>query len=156
MTRIWLHPRDGGAYEAVARFLADRIGEYPNGWQVGTIMAVAKDDRIVAAVLFHNWQPRNGVIEISGASDDGRWLSRALLFDLFDYAFNQMGAQAVVACMDAGRPLTRIFEAYGFRRYDIPRLRGRDKAETVMVLGDDDWKANGFHKEHADGQEERA
>lgn len=152
MTRIWLHPRDGAAYEAVARFLADRIGGWPDGWQIGTILAIAKGDKIVAAVLFHNWQPQNGVIEISAASDDRGWLSRAVLFDLFDYAFNQMGAQAVVARMDAGRPLIRIFEAYGFRRYDIPRLRGRDAAETVMILGDEDWKANGFHKEHADGQ----
>ena len=152
MTRIWLHPRDGAAYEAVARFLADRIGAEVAGWQTGTIMAVAKGDRIVAAVLFHNWQPRHGVIEVSAASDDRGWRSRAVLFDLFDYAFNQMVAQAVVARMDAGRPLIRIFEAYGFRRYDIPRLRGRDAAETVMILGDEDWKANGFHKEHADGQ----
>lgn len=152
MTRIWLHPRDGAAYEAVARFLADRIGAEVAGWQTGTIMAVAKGDRIVAAVLFHNWQPRHGVIEVSGASDDRGWLSRAVLFDLFDYAFNQMGAQAVVARMDADRPLGRRFEAYGFRRYDIPRLRGRDKAETVMVLGNDEWTANGWHKENADGR----
>lgn len=152
MTRIWLHPRDGAAYEAVARFLADRIGAEVAGWQTGTIMAIAKGDRIVAAVLFHNWQPRHGVIEVSAASDDKGWLSRAVMFDLFDYAFNQMGAQAVVARMDADRPLGRRFEAYGFRRYDIPRLRGRDKAETVMVLGNDEWTANGWHKENADGR----
>ena len=70
MTRIWLHPRDGAAYEAAARFLADRIGAEVAGWQTGTIMAIAKGDRIVAAVLFHNWQPRHGVIEVSAASDD--------------------------------------------------------------------------------------
>jgi len=152
VTRIWLHPRDGAAYEAVARFLADRIGEWPNGWQIGTILAIARGDEIVAAVLFHNWQPGHGVIEVSGASDDKRWLSRAVMFDLFDYAFNQMGAQAVLARMDADRPLGRRFEAYGFRRYDIPRLRGRDKAEAVLVLSDDEWAANGWHKENADGR----
>lgn len=114
-------------------------------------MAVADGEQIVAAVLFHNWQPQNGVLEISAASDTKMWLSRATLFEIFNYAFNEVGAQAVVACMDAGRPLIRIFEAYGFKRYEIPRLRGRDKAETVMVLGDDEWKANGFHKEHGHG-----
>ena len=101
MTRIWLHPRDGAAYEAVARFLADRIGGWPDGWQIGTILAIAKGDKIVAAVLFHNWQPQNGVIEISAASDDRRWLSRAVMQDMFAYAFVQMAAQAVVARMDA-------------------------------------------------------
>ena len=146
MTRIWLHPRDGAAYEAVARFLADRIGGWPDGWQIGTILAIAKGDKIVAAVLFHNWQPQNGVIEISAASDDRRWLSRAVMQDMIAYAFVQMAAQAVVARMDAGRRLIRIFEAVGFRQYEIPRMRGRDKAEAVLVLGDDEWAESRFNR----------
>lgn len=147
---IWLHHGQNGYAEAV-QFVCERIGECPVGWEIGTVMLVADDDRILAGVLFHNWQPGNGVIQISAASDSKRWLTRPILKDMFSYAFAEIGAQAVVACMDAGRPLARIFEAYGFTKHEIPRLRGRDKAEAVMVLGDDQWKANGFHKEMRHG-----
>lgn len=147
---IWLHHSQTGYVEA-AWFVCDRIGEWPVGWETGTVMLVADGEKIVAGVLFHNWQSKSGVVQISAASDSKRWITRPILKDLFSYAFNTIGAQAVIACMDAGRPLTRIFEAYGFTRHEIPRLRGRDKAEAVMVLGDDQWKANGFHKETQHG-----
>lgn len=147
MRSVWLHHGQGNDYLKAARFICDRIGEGPVGWETGTVMLVADGDRVLAGVMFHNWQPASGVVQISAASDSKRWLTRPILREMFAYAFDTMGAQAVVACMDAGRTLARIFEAYGFKKYEIPRLRGRDKAEAVMVLGDDEWKANGFHKE---------
>jgi RimJ/RimL family protein N-acetyltransferase len=116
----------------------------------GTAAAVAGHGKIVAAVLFHNWDKGAGVIEISAASDNKRWLSRAVLLELFSYAFNRLGCQAVVARIDPeNTSLARIFASYGFKRYDLPRLRGRNKGEAVLILGDDDWRANGFHKEYA-------
>ena len=150
MHSLWFHHTDT-AYRNAAEFICARIGEYPIGWDCGTVMLVADGKTIVAGVMFHNWQPASGVVQISAASDSKRWLTRPTLKAMFGYAFDTMGAQAVVACMDAGRPLIRIFEAYGFKRYEIPRLRGRNKAEAVLVLGDDEWKANGFHKETANG-----
>lgn len=147
---LWVHHADT-AYGKAAGFVCDRIGERPVGWECGTVMLVGNAGRIVAGVLFHNWQPENGVVQISAASDSKRWLTRQILKEMFAYAFETMGAQAVVACMDAGRRLVRIFEAYGFKKYEIPRLRGRDRAEAIMVLGDDEWKSNGFHKETANG-----
>lgn len=153
MTPIWLHHCQGEPYRAVAGFLNDRVGLCLAGWETGTILAVADGAQIVGAVLFHNYDPQHGTIEISAASDSKRWLTRPVLQAMFAFAFDQIGCQAVIARMDAGKPLTRIFTAYGFKRYDIPRLRGRNTVEAVMVLADDDWRANGFHKEFAHGQE---
>ena len=150
MHSLWFHHTDA-AYQNAATFVCDRIDEHPVGWQCGTVMLIAHRKKVIGGVLFHNWQPKNGVVQISAASDSKRWLTRTILKEMFAYAFETMGAQAVVACMDAGRPLARIFEAYGFKRYDVSRLRGRDKAETIMVLGDDEWKLNGFHKETVNG-----
>lgn len=150
MNAVWLHPSQGEAYLAVAGFLHDRIGEL-SGWQLGTILAVTDGKSITGAVLFHNYNPDCGTIEISAASDSKRWLTRAILREIFGFAFHQLGVQAVVARMVAGRDLARIFTAYGFKQYDIPRLRGRDTAESIMVLSDDDWRANGFHKEFHHG-----
>lgn len=106
-----------------------------------------------AVVLFHNWDPGAGVVEITAASDSKRWLTRPVLLELFSYPFDRLGCQAVVARMAPERPLARMFTAYGFKRYDLPRLRGRNEGEAVLILGDDDWRSNGFHKEHGHGQE---
>lgn len=151
MNTIWLHPSQGQPFAAVAGFINDRIGAELAGWRQGTILAVADDSAIVGAVLFHNFNESAGVIEISAASDSKRWLTRPVLNEMFAFPFDQIGCQAVIARMDADRPLTRIFTAYGFKRYDIPRLRGRDRAEAVMVLADDDWRQGRFSRSKSHG-----
>jgi len=116
-------------------------------------MAICNDGVVIAAVIFNNWDDETGVIEISAASDSKRWLTRRVLKEMFEYPFLRLGCQAVAARGDSeNMSLHGIFPAYGFKRYDIPRLRGRDKIESVYVLSDDDWKANGFHKVKADEQ----
>ena len=52
----------------------------------------------------------------------------------------------------ANKRMSRIAEAFGFKRYDIPRLRGRHKAEAIFTLGDDEWRAGKFFKETAHGE----
>lgn len=112
----------------------------------GTIMAVADGRNIVAACLFHNWDVEAGVIEMTSASTSARWLSRAILREMFSYPFEQLGCQAVIARVDPENTrMCRIASAFGGQRYDIPRLRGRDKAEALFILGDDEWRAGRFH-----------
>ncbi len=152
MPSIWLHPRDGAAYSAVKDYIDARIwggtAEAPDG----TICAVAEGAEIIGAVIFNNFDPVGGTVELSAAADSARWLSRPVLFDVFSYAFDQLGCQAVVTRVDPGDTrLGRIFPAYGFQRYDIPRLRGRDKGEAIFLLTEEAWRANGFHKENAHG-----
>lgn len=148
---IWVHHSDP-RYAVLTAFIAQKIWGNPRPMSDGTL-AVSVTQRGMAVVLFHNWDAAAGVIEITAASDDPRWLSRPVLWELFNYPFATLGCQAVVARIDPERDrLARIFTAYGFKRYDLPRLRGRNKGEAVLILGDDDWRANGFHKEHAHGQ----
>ena len=114
----------------------------------GIAMAVVHGGAMVAAAILHNYDAEAGVIQISAASDDKRWMTRPVLRGLFGYAFNELACQAVVQRCDTGRnDLARMFKAYGFKRYDIPRLRGRGKAEAVYVLSDDDWRASKFQQE---------
>lgn len=106
----------------------------------------------MAAVLFNNWDKDAGVIELVAASDSARWLTRPVLLDMFSFAFDQIKCQAaLLRCDPENTRLARILTSYGFTRHDIPRLRGRDKAEALYILGDDEWRTNGFHKENAHG-----
>lgn len=148
---IWAYPGDA-AYAPLVSFLTQRIWGRDVAMSPGTALGITHGETVSAVVLFHNYDPDAGVIEISAASDSKRWLTRPVLRAIFGYAFNGLRCQAVVARTDQAS-VARIFTAYGFQRFDLPRLRGRNKGETVLILGDDDWRANGFHKDYDDGQE---
>lgn len=110
-------------------------------------MAVVNDaNTIIAVMVFYDYDKDAGVIQISGAADTPRWLTRPILKEMFGYAFNEVGCQAVVMRVDPDNTrLHRILTAYGFTMHRLPRLRGRDKDECLFVLYDDVWRGNGFH-----------
>lgn len=136
-------------FREAGRYVSERVwGGYREFGQ-GTAMLVLDDKNVIAVMIHHNLDRGAGVIEISGAADSARWLTKPVLWELFAYPFKQLQCQAVVMRVDPENSrLDRILKAYGFARYDIPRLRGRNKPEAVYVLGDDAWRANGFHKEY--------
>ncbi|MCZ7502036.1 GNAT family protein [Agrobacterium sp. ST15.13.015] len=115
-------------------------------------MGVLDGDGLIAVMLFNNYHPQEGVIEIHGAATDKRWLNRITLKAMFSFPFEQLGCQLVVMRVSErngmwnGRGIHRFLKAYGFKDYRIPRLRGRDEDEIIYTLTDDDWRANGFHK----------
>lgn len=118
-------------------------------------MGVLEDGVLIAGMIWHNWEPASGVIEISGAGTSKRWLTRETLRVMFSIPFEQWQCQAVVMRVsDTDAALHRMLTAYGFDRYRIPRLRGRGEAENVFVLTDDAWASNKFNrrKEKASGK----
>lgn len=135
-------------YQPLVGFITSRIWGREVPMTDGTVMAVAEGSQIIGACLFHNWQPDEGVIELTSASVSPRWLNRRVLRAMFGYAFDTLKCQAAVMRVDpANVRMCRIASAFGFKRYDIPRLRGRDKAEALFILGDDEWRAGKFSKE---------
>lgn len=151
MIRRWVQP--GQEYDALERYISTRVWGYDKPMSKGTILAVIDGSALAGACLFHNYEPDAGVIEISAAADSARWLTRPVLYDMFDYAFGQLGCQAVVARMDPDAKRTcGIFDRYGFTQYIVPRLRGRAKDEAIYLLTEEAWRTNGFHKENENGQ----
>jgi RimJ/RimL family protein N-acetyltransferase len=150
LTPVWA--RLPGAKDAVVRFVGAMIPGGNRGFGECVALAVLADDgRMVSGVLFHNWNPEHGVIEMSAASVEKRWLTRPVLWAMFNYAFNDAGCQLVVMRvsernrMENGRGIQRILKAYGFEEYRIPRLQGRDTAELIYTLADDVWRAKETH-----------
>jgi len=136
-------PDEGGK---VARWVAQHIPGCERGFGNCTALAVIDADTLVAGIVYHNYAPAAGVIEISASSTTPRWLTRSVLFEMFSYPFEQIGCQLVaMRIRPSDKPLRRMLKAYGFSEYLIPRLRGRHEAELVMTLTDDAWRANGFH-----------
>lgn|GEM_PF-1231819 len=134
----------------MARWCANRI--WPGaGEEFGhcSTMGVLLDSALIAVAVFHNWQPRHGVIELSAAATSKRWLTGRVLHAMFAYAFEGAGAQIVVSrTSPKDRALGRILKTYGFKTYCIPRLRGRDEDEWIHTLTDDDWRSNQFERRY--------
>jgi hypothetical protein len=138
--------------DEVARWVAAKLGE--DGFGRCVSMGVLHDYELVAGVVYHQWSPECGTIQMSAASDDALWLTRPVLWEMFSYPFDRAHCQLAALRVGEknrtanGRGIQRTLKAYGFEAYRIPRLRGRDEAEIVFTLTDDAWRANGFHKEH--------
>ena len=144
----WAFAAPGRETKLLSRWVADHI--WPGqSRDFGNCqgMAVIEDDTLIAGMIFHNWEPQAGIIEISGAGTSKRWLTRETLKTMFSYPFKECGCQAVVMrCDPEDTALDRMLKAYGFQLFILPRLRGREKDEHVFVLYDDAWRENKFNR----------
>lgn len=132
--------------EPVARWIADRIPGCERGWAPCVAMRVHRGGETIGAVVYHDWSPEHGTMAMSAAGGDG-WLTRPVLYEMHDYIFNQAGCQlAVLQTAETNLRMRRIAKAYGYTETVIPRLRGRDTAEAILTLTDDDWRASRFHR----------
>ncbi|MGV2052609.1 N-acetyltransferase [Agrobacterium sp. 22-209-1] len=139
---------------AFSRWIADLI--WPGkGRDFGNCqaMAICEDDKLIGGMVWHNYEPEAGVIEISGAATSSKWLTRKTLAAMFGIPFKEWGIQCLVMRVaPEDEALHRMLKAYGFDLYVIPRLRGRDRDEHVFILTDDAWRASKFNrKELANG-----
>jgi len=154
----WLSPEiaDGSATDALGLWCASQLG-LPRPFENFAALGVFDGNELSAVVVYHNWYPENGVMELSCASTSPRWMTRPVLHEMFSFPFDRRGCQLVAMRVSEhnhtaeGRGLLRMSHAYGFEEHRIPRLRGRDEAEIIFTLTDDAWRANGFHKEHRNG-----
>ncbi len=132
--------------EAIGDFVSERIYGEPGRFREYCSLAVVDQGRVIAGVLYHHFHPDCGVIEMSAASIDKRWLTRPVLKAMFAVPFEIFSCQlAVLRVSEHNRPMLRIAKAYGFNEFIIPRLRGRTEAEHILTLSDDEWRANKFN-----------
>jgi RimJ/RimL family protein N-acetyltransferase len=138
-------------HAAAVAFVDSEIG---NGLGFGNCktMSVFEDGDLLGAAVFHNWEPQAGVIEISAAATDRRWLSRPVLQSMFAYPFESVGCQMVVMRVSPfntnghNRGICRMLEAFGFTKFVIPRLRGRHEDGLIFTLTDDAWRSGRFYR----------
>ena len=144
-----------GLNARLAKWCADHI--WPDGsgsFEKCCTMGVADGDKLIAVSVFHNYDPAAGVVEISSASIDKRWLARNVLKTMFETAFVALGCQTtVIRVRPSDKPMQRMLKAYGFSCIILPRLRGRFEDDYVFLLTDDAWRTNKFNmRVHHNGQ----
>ncbi|ESX06788.1 hypothetical protein X769_09075 [Mesorhizobium sp. LSJC268A00] len=136
-----------GHSEAVARFVADMTPGCETGFGKCQAIGVGDDEtgELVAGMVFHDFQPGPGLIQISSASKTPRWLTADVRHIMFSYPFDQIGCQMVVLQVSAkNERMVRIAKAFGFTPYLIKRMRGRDEDGYVFTLTEEDWRNGRF------------
>lgn len=143
MKILWGGAADPKTNQAIADFVAAHIDGCQRGFADFTTMGVTDNGALVAGVVFHNYAPEAGVIELSAASTSKRWLTRPVLSAMFGYPFQEISCQMVVLRVsERNAGMIAIAERFGFAPHRIPRLRGRDEAEIIFTLTDNHWRAH--------------
>lgn len=135
-------------YRSICRYAGELIWGADRGFGPGVAMGVFDDENcLAAAIIYHNNDDWASIIEYSGAGENPRWLTRDVMFEMFNYPFNRLGKNAVFTRIGIeNAQLGRIYKWYGFTEHEVPHMRGPGKSEFVYVLTREAWLANGKHK----------
>ena len=139
-----------GHDEAVAHFVAQLIPEcrergFGRCKAIGVINA--ETGQLLGGLVYRNWCPEVGTIEVSGAAVPGtNWLSRRTIQIMYDYPIYQCGCQMVIKTTMADNYIVlRIMAAIGFDLHYIKRLGGRDKDGVVGTLTQEQWEKSRYN-----------
>ena len=134
----------------VAHFVAQMIPHCHRGFgpNIKAIGVLDANGFLIAGMVYHNWDPDAGIIEMSGAALPAKyWLTRETLARIFQYPFHQVGCQMVVMRVRAdNEPLLGVLARYGFAFSKVPRLFGRDCDGIVATLTREAWEENKFNQ----------
>jgi RimJ/RimL family protein N-acetyltransferase len=145
MQIVWGTSENPEINAGIGQFVSLMIPGCETGFSNFKSMGVIKGGELIAGVLYHNWSPKTGAIEVSAAASDPRWLTKETLKALFGYPFDDIGCQIVVARIaETNIRARRMWRAVGAKEHLIPRLRGRNEAEAIMILTDDAWRKFGI------------
>lgn len=134
MTPVWL-PQDVAEAYLLPRIQSLGVGE------MLAMGVIDRDNNLVGCAAIHDWNPDCGTCEVSAAADTPRWINRSVLNFFFGHIFGTMNLQMCYGKSSSDNPRARrIWQLLGAAEIIIPRGRGRDVDEHVMLLTDDRWK----------------
>lgn len=132
--------------DEVARWVADRLG-LRIGFGACHAMGVMDGDALIGGVVFNNYTPDYGVMEMTAFSTTPRWLSKRTMRAAFAVPFDENKCQLVVWRVSPKNTRTiDLAVRLGFQGHIIPRLRGRNEDDIIFTLTDDDWRASRWSK----------
>jgi hypothetical protein len=142
-----------GQNEIVTQFVA-RMIPHMHGRGFGrcqTIGVVDKAGKLIAGIVFHNYHPEAGVIEMTAAALPGsRWMTRETLRRIHQFVFERCACQTLLLVVPADdEALLRQPAHLGFIFVRVPRLLGRDRDAILCLLTHEAWEASKFHNRAA-------
>ena len=131
----------------VAEWVGQRIEGGQRGFGRCRALGVLIDDRMAAGVVFHDWNPERGTIEISAAADDRRWLGRKVIRAAFGYAFD-VARMAVTRTAERNEPVRKMWRAFGASEYVLADAWSPGEAMVIYTLTPAQLAASRFGGQH--------
>jgi RimJ/RimL family protein N-acetyltransferase len=142
-----------GQNEIVAQF-ASAVIPHMHGRGFGrcqTIGVVDNAGKLIAGIVFHNYHPEAGVIEMTvSALPRSRWMTRETFRRIHQFVFERCACQTLMLIVPAdNEALLRQPAHLGFIFVRVPRLLGRDRDAVLCLLTAEAWEATKFNKRAA-------
>jgi len=111
-----------------------------------TIGVCDENNELIAGMIYHNFKPVAGTIELSFAAiPRRRWLTPEGMGIMGRYPFIDCGCQMVTTWTQPQyENILRIMAVMNFTFITIPRMFGRDKDGIFCTLTYEDWERNKF------------
>jgi hypothetical protein len=140
-----------GQDQIVANFVASLIPAIRDrgfGPNIAAFGVLEPDGKLIAGMVYHNWDVDAGVIEMSGAALPGKqWLTRETIRHMYRYPFLGIGCQMVLMRVsDQDQRLLRQLAALNYAFTRIPRLLGRDHDAIICTLTREAWDSGKIHQ----------
>lgn len=133
-------------YDAdVAAYVASRIPGCDGFGPMAAIGVVDKNNLLVAGVVFSDYQPQYGNIQVSFASDRADWLTPGLVRAIMHYPFYQLGCNRITTLTPKRNRRARQFlSKFGFRHEGT--IRKGFGADDCIVSGlmRSEWEQHRF------------
>jgi RimJ/RimL family protein N-acetyltransferase len=141
----------------VAYWVAARIPHMESGADFGPCKAIGVENsrgELIGGVVYHNYMPVVGNIELSFAADTAKWLTRPIICGLLSYPFDQLQCQRVTGVTPRRATSARRFlDQFGFKREGcVRRGFGTDHA-IISGLLREEWQASKWAKPRTRRQE---
>jgi RimJ/RimL family protein N-acetyltransferase len=128
-------------------YVGYRLHGRPHDFGPCGTLGVCQGERLLGVVVFHEWLPQFGIIEISAAADDPRWLCKRTIREVMGICFSGHRCQQIVSRMAAdNHRAIKIFDYLEFQKIRLPNLKGKGKDEFVMLFTDDQWAEHRLNK----------
>jgi len=137
-----------GQNEIVAPAVAQLIPHCRRGWGPNVMtIGVVEGGLMIAGIVYHNWEPEAGIIEISAAALPGHyWMTRETLKRMFQYPFHHLDCQMVVQRIPADDERQQFMMArFNYTFIPFPRLFGRHRDGVICHLTREAWETNKFN-----------
>jgi len=132
-----------GHDEEIAAWVAERI-PHVRGGSFGPCAAigVASGGRLLAGIVYHDYQPDCSNVQLSMAADSPLWARRENIAGLLAYPFIQLGCWMVWTATPPGNERAlRVNEHIGFQRKTIiPHAFGRKRHAVICQMLRTDYR----------------
>lgn len=129
-----------GLNAEVAAFVRERVPAAASGWTGFTTIGFLQGDRLIAGIVYHDWDQQWGVVQMSAAADSPRWLTRDTLRAIFGFPFDELGCRNVVMRVSSlNKRMCSIAERFGFTRHVLPDLRAEGEDDIIYLLSRRTW-----------------